>query len=250
MQTTSSSSTTISAYASTKFTSDRSFDLSDNQIFQNLLKNSSVSQYVEQEADGSYEWNWTSENGPLTGPQGIAKWLIGSADGTIDGDNEPCVTYMQSDVDLFKKLTGYNLILTPGGASTACDDYGNGIPEAEEGRISAAWDLIDTIAFAREDGSVGTGPVTLSDLPQILNRYGGRVDGNFDEAEAILEDFMKVLGADDATIAKLQRTEFKGSEGESYATFSLPDDMDFSVDSTSVNLDEGSTTEELLEILS
>ncbi|EKF57617.1 hypothetical protein QWE_20633 [Agrobacterium albertimagni AOL15] len=135
----------------------RSFDLDNNTVFQNLLNDASVKQYIERQEDGSYDWTWTPSDGPTTTQQSVARWLIGSAEGTIDGSAARDDSYTQSDVDLFKTLTGYNLVLTPAGASLVCDDFGKGVPNADKSLVNEARTLIDTIAFARRDANLGSG---------------------------------------------------------------------------------------------
>lgn len=234
------SSPSTSSLAGTANT--RSFDLDKNTIFQNLLNEASVNQYIEQREDGSYDWTWTPSDGPTTTQQSVAHWLIGSADGTIDDGAARDDSYTQSDVNLFKSLTGYNLILTPAGGSMVCDDYGNDVAAGDEALVTEARTLIDTIAFARDDANLGSGPLSLNDLPDVLQRYGGNADGDFDVAENLLKNLMRSLGADEATVATLQRQVGRGADGKSYATFSFSREFEL----TSENFSETGTVLDLL----
>jgi hypothetical protein len=220
----------------------RSFDLDNNTIFQNLLNDASVSQFIERQEDGSYDWTWTPSDGPTTTQQSVARWLIGSAEGSIDGGAASDDSYTQSDIDLFKTLTGYNLVLTPAGASLVCDDYGKDVPKADESLVNEARTLIYTIAFARRDANLGSAPLTLNDMPAVLQRYGGNANGDFDAAETVLKNWMRSLGADEATVAKLQRHVGRDAEGNAFATFSFSEDIDL----TSKTFSESETLLDLL----
>jgi hypothetical protein len=242
MQTITAPKSTTAAFPHVAASNTRSFDLDNNTIFENLLNEASVNQFIEQQEDGSYDWTWTPSDGPTTTQQSVAQWLIGSADGTIDGGAACDDSYTQSDIDLFKTLTGYNLILTPAGASMVCDDYGNDVAAADEALVTEARTLIDTIAFAREDANLGSGPLTLNDMSAVLQRYGGNADGDLDVAENLIKDLMRSLGADEATVASLQRHVGRGADGTSYATFSFSREIDL----TSGEFSENDTVLDLL----
>jgi hypothetical protein len=220
----------------------RSFDLDNNTIFQNLLNDASVNQFIERQEDGSYDWTWTPSDGPTTTQQSVARWLIGSAEGTIDSGATHDDSYTQSDIDLFKTLTGYNLVITPAGASLVCNDFGTDVPKADESLVNEARTLIDTITFARRDANLGSGPLALDDVPAVLQRYGGNANGDFDAAETVLKNWLRSLGADEATVAKLQRHVGRDAGGNAFATFSFSEDIDL----TSKTFSESETLLDLL----
>jgi hypothetical protein len=60
----------------------------------------------------------------------------------------------------------------------------------------------------------------------VLQRYGGNADGDFDVAENLLKTLMRSLGADEATVATLQRHVGRGADGTSYATFSFSRELE------------------------
>lgn len=242
MQTITTTTSTSAAHSYAGTSNIRSFDLDNNMIFQILLNDASVRQFIDRQEDGSYDWTWTPSDGPTTTQQSVARWLIGSAEGTIDGGTARDDSYTQSDIDLFKTLTGYNLVLTPAGASLVCDDYGKDVAAADESLVTEARTLIDTIAFARRDANLGSGPLTLNDLPAVLQRYGGNANGDFDAAETVLKNWMRSLGADEATVAKLQRHVGRDAAGNAFATFSFSGDIDL----TSKTFSESDTLLDLL----
>lgn len=217
----------IAVQQSLNLKSDISYDLSSNVIFQNLLDNPDVAKFVDQEPDGSFDWTWTPEDGPTDGPQSIARWLILSSNGEFKPETTTSPVYMQSDLDLFKKITGYNLIVAANGGTTVCNDEGGGyLTQAEQDHISLARDMIDSIAAARSDGSIDSGAVSLDDVQSILNHFGG-ADGSTIEAQRLLiEELMKALDATEEEIQQLRPIRLVDENGTEYTNWSVSREID------------------------
>lgn len=213
---TSNRSSSQSEPANGRHSSDGSFELSSNSTFQSLLKFDNVQKFVEREDDGSYSFTWSPRDGVLDTQQQIARNFIEGANGTIKMP-EGAETYSQTELDLFKQLTGYNLVQAPSGLETVLDDSGMEPSPADAARIEAAWQLMPALNSANRDGAV-EGALSLDELPAVLSRFGvtGIEEG---VVESLLKDLMTILGATSSQIENLSKETRIGHEGESIATW-------------------------------
>lgn len=190
--------------------------LSSNALFQNLMKFESVQKYVTLSDDGTYSFNWTPGDGPLTSQQFTAKGLIAAAEAGNARLSQGSTTYAQSDLDLFKKATGYNFVVLDGGEMVV-DDNGNPVAAADLPKVKAAWDYINTIGFARERGEL-SGDVTLENFGSTLQRFATSSSDDKVVRE-MLAEFMKAMGASAEDIAALKSASAPGANGISTWTW-------------------------------
>lgn len=196
---------------------DDSFGLSANSTFQSLLKFESVQKFVELDEDGTYSFNWSPQDGVLDTQQQVARNFIEGTNGSLQMPDGAHV-YHQADLDLFKQLTGYNLVQTPSGLETILDDSGMPPSPSDSAKIDAAWQLIAAVGSARQEGALD-GTLTLDELPKILDRFG--VTGlDEDVVEDLLKELMNLLGADSANLQSLKKQTQIGSEGGTITTWS------------------------------
>lgn len=191
--------------------------LEPNPILQNLLENESVQKLVSVGEDGTYAFNWNVGDGALNAQQQVARYLIGAANAAGTA-NRSSATYAQSDLDLFRQSTGYNLVVTAEGGELIVDDNGNPPAAADMDKVNAAWQFINSIGFARADGAI-SGDVTLENFPQILDRFGtATLSENL--VRNMLKDFMSALGASAEDMSGLRSSAQSGHDGEQIYTWS------------------------------
>lgn len=131
----------------------------NNTLFQNLLANASVRDVVVTHEDGTYSF---IGKGALSQQQWLARQLIIEQNDFIHPDPNIQTPYSPSELQLYRELTGYNLIQA-GGAFTVLDDYGNSVPEADLAMVDAAWRMFDH-AKGIQDVIGGSGDLTLDEL--------------------------------------------------------------------------------------
>lgn len=136
-------------------------DYSDrnNTLFQNLLANASVRDVVVANENGSYSF---VGRGALSQQQWLARQLIIEQNDFIHPDPNIQTPYSPNELQLYRELTGYNLIQA-GGAFTVLDDFGNWVPEADRAMTEAAWRMFDQ-AKGVQDAVGGSGDLMLDDL--------------------------------------------------------------------------------------
>lgn len=162
---------------------------SSNTIFQNLLKDESVQRDVTLNVDGTYSFHFDPSDGPINQHQDIAKLLIWQQNGynsTVypgPGAMEP---YSTHDLELFRQLTGYNL-LQAGGGYTVVDDYGNPPAPGDQAMCTAAWDMFDNIHMAKTNSQNDDSDITLDDLKMAVEGASDNEGANHEMFDELLK---------------------------------------------------------------
>lgn len=143
----------------------------NNTLFQNLLAKPSVRQTVVVQDDGTYAFTGTT--GPLDHYQSLARHLIVEQNGYVWPDPTAIQTpYSPSELQLYRDLTGYNLIQA-GGIYMVVDDNGGHVPEADRAMVDAAWRMFDS-AKGMQDAIGISGDLTPDDLLRAAEWLGSQ----------------------------------------------------------------------------
>ena len=142
----------------------------NNTLFQNLLTQPSVRNAVVANDDGTYAFTGTA---PLNHYQSLARQLIIEQNGYVHPDPTAIQTpYSPSELQLYRDLTGYNLIQA-GGGYMVVDDNGGHVPEADRAMVDAAWRMFDS-AKGMQDALGASGDLTLDDLQRAAEWLGSQ----------------------------------------------------------------------------
>lgn len=162
----SSSYSAITKPASTA-TSEQKPDL--EQMLENLRKDPAIDARITENEDGSYAYNikgesWSEKSfatrAVITELNGESFSFIGTEGWILPSD---------SDAQLFKQLTGYNLLIL-GDLPVVLDDDGFPPAAADESSVKRAFDFITNIALFRAEGSID-GDLTSENVGAILAAY-------------------------------------------------------------------------------
>lgn len=103
-----------------------------------------------------------------------------------------------------------------------CNDEGSGhLTQAEQDKIALARDKIAKIAAARSDGSIGSGAVSLDDMPSILNHFGGPSGSTAESQESLIEELMKALSATEEEIKELRLITLVDENRKEYTNWTI-----------------------------
>jgi hypothetical protein len=139
------------------------------QMLENLRKDQAINDRITENEDGSYDYNIRGESWSektfaaraiITELNGESFSLIGTEGMMFPSD---------SDAQLFKQLTGYNL-LTLGDASVVLDDDGFPPAEADQPAVQQALDFISDVMIFRNEGYF-EGDLTSENVGAILSAY-------------------------------------------------------------------------------
>lgn len=139
------------------------------QMLENLRKDPTINDRITENEDGSYEYNlegyrWSEKSfaarAIITELNGESFSLIGTEGMMFPSD---------SDAQLFKQLTGYNL-LRLGDASVVLDDDGFPPAEADQSSVKQALDFISDVMIFRNEGYI-EGDLTSENVGALLSAY-------------------------------------------------------------------------------
>ncbi|MCZ8180075.1 MAG: hypothetical protein O9309_13715 [Rhizobium sp.] len=139
------------------------------QMLENLRKDPAINARITENEDGSYDYNlegyrWSEKSfaarAIITELNGESFSLIGTEGMMFPSD---------SDAQLFKQLTGYNLFRL-GDASVVLDDNGFPPAEADQSSVRQALDFISDVMIFRNEGYF-EGDLTSENVGAILAAY-------------------------------------------------------------------------------
>lgn len=161
------------------------------QMLENLRKDPAIDARITENDDGSYDYNIKGES--RSDKSFAARAIITELNGesfSLIG-TEGWMFPSESDAQLFKQLTGYNL-LTLGDASVVLDDDGFPPAEADQPSVQQAFDFISDIMIFRNEGYF-EGELTSENVGAILSAYNIS-PGSDTFIDQLLEQLSKAAG--------------------------------------------------------
>jgi len=163
------------------------------QMLENLRKDPAINARITENEDGSYDYNlegyrWSEESfaarAIITELNGESFSLIGTEGMMFPSD---------SDAQLFKQLTGYNL-LRLGDASVVLDDDGFPPAEADQSSVKQALDFISDVMMFRNEGYF-EGGLTSANVGSILSAYNISPGSN-----SFIDQVLEILNEADPSV--------------------------------------------------
>lgn len=156
-----------------------------NRLFQNLVSLPGVRDYVVAHEDGTYSFDWTPADGVLSNQAGLARLLVLEQNGLSPREPGAVSPYSIAELQMFRDLTGFNLVQMGGGV-TVVDDFG-GPPSA---LAMAAWAAFDLAKGVQEQVAPGA-DITIDLIAQaaegIRDNQPGADKGLFDTLIEMLQ---------------------------------------------------------------
>jgi len=165
----------------------------ENPLFQNLLNSPDVQRYIRHNADGSYSFDPDAVKGAISKPAITAKMLIDEQNHVANGaDSAEAKSFTRSELQLFRDVTGWNLVQTSQGI-TVVDDSGN-LPVPWES-AKAAWNMFENAKGQKEWTNPGES-LTLADLSATAERMATLAPDD----TKIFDELIKMLNAREAKL--------------------------------------------------
>jgi hypothetical protein len=173
------------------------------QMLENLREDASVRDRIIENDDGTYEFDtrasgWTENS---FAAYAIVKELNGVSFSLIENTD---MSYpSQSDADLFRQMTGYN-ILTLGGSLVVLDDDGFPPKDADQYSVEQAFGFIIDVASFRSSGYL-EGELTAENIGAFFSAFN-IVPGSSAFIDQLLEELNKAAAptvTEDDTVAEL-----------------------------------------------
>jgi hypothetical protein len=205
-----------SSYLSSPYTTTTKLANSDNQsadtessqgtasleqMLENLRKDQAINDRITKNEDGSYDYNikgesWSEES---FAARAIINELNGESFSLIG--TEGMMFPSDSDAQLFKQLTGYNL-LRLGDESVVLDDEGFPPAEADQSSVQQALDFISDVMIFRNSGYF-EGDLTSENVGAILSAYNVSAGSN-----SFIDQLLDVLSTtSEASSVPLEATQ-------------------------------------------
>jgi hypothetical protein len=205
-----------SSYLSSPYTTTTKLANSDNQsadtessqgtasleqMLENLRKDQTINARITEDEDGSYAFNlegyrWSEES---FAARAIINELNGESFSLIG--TEGMMFPSDSDAQLFKQLTGYNL-LRLGDESVVLDDEGFPPAEADQSSVQQALDFISDVMIFRNSGYF-EGDLTSENVGAILSAYNVSAGSN-----SFIDQLLDVLSTtSEASSVPLEATQ-------------------------------------------
>ncbi|THV15146.1 hypothetical protein [Rhizobium rhizophilum] len=156
------------------FFNDGDYASKDNGLFKNLLQDPELQDNYVRRADGGYEFIPDVERGLRSTSVSILANLIEEQNGYDYNAVEAVGLFTPNELAAFRQMTGYNLVQA-GGMVTVTDDYGRGVPAADQAQVMAAWEAFDVAKGIQEYSDPG-GELTVADI-QSAARWVAEVRG-------------------------------------------------------------------------
>jgi hypothetical protein len=139
------------------------------QMLENLRKDPAIDARITENEDGSYDYNIKGEScsDKSFATRAIITELNGESFSFIG--TEGWILPSDSDAQLFKQLTGYNLLIL-GDLPVVLDDDGFPPAAADEASVKQAFDFITDITLFRAEGYF-EGELTSENVGAILSAY-------------------------------------------------------------------------------
>lgn len=174
------------------------------QMLENLRKDPAINARITENEDGSYDYNlegyrWSEKSF-------AARAIINELNGEIFSliGTEGMIFPSDSDAQLFKQLTGYNL-LRLGDVSVVLDDDGFPPAEADQLSVQQAVDFIGHVACSRAAGYL-EGDLTSENVGAILAAYSIS-PGTDSFIDQVLELLNKPAPGQSASVEDAQRDQ-------------------------------------------
>ncbi|MGL3606362.1 hypothetical protein ACSV9I_07605 [Rhizobium sp. G187] len=139
------------------------------QMLENLRKDPEINDRITENEDGSYNYNikgesWSEKSfaarAVITELNGESFSLIGTEGWILPSD---------TDAQLFKQLTGYNLLVL-GDVPVVLDDDGLPPAQADQASVKQAFDFISDVMIFRNEGYF-EGELSSENVGSILSAY-------------------------------------------------------------------------------
>lgn len=174
------------------------------QMLENLRKDPAINASITENEDGSYEYNIGADT--RTAKTFAAHAIITE----LNGDSfsligtEGWILPSESDVQLFKQLTGYNLLIL-GDHPVVLDDDGFPPAAADQSSVEQAFDFISDIMMCRAEGYF-EGELTSENVGAILAAYNIS-PGTDSFIDQVLELLNKLAPGQSAGVEDAQRDQ-------------------------------------------
>ncbi|RKE85695.1 hypothetical protein [Rhizobium sp. AG855] len=174
------------------------------QMLENLRKDPTIDDRITENEDGSYSfstesYSWSEKSfaarAIITELNGESFSLIGTEGMMFPSD---------SDAQLFKQLTGYNLFRL-GDASVVLDDDGFPPAEADQSSVKQAFDFISDVMIFRNEGYF-EGDLTSENVGAIMSAYNISPGSN-SFVDQLLDVLSKSSEASSAPLEAIQQTQ-------------------------------------------
>jgi hypothetical protein len=191
----------------------------DNGLFKNLLQDPELQDNYVLGADGAYEFLPDAKSEPYDDTASILSLLIEEQNGYDTENAGARGLFTPNELAAFRQMTGYNLVQA-GGIVTVTDDYGRGVPAADEARVMAAWETFDVAKGIQEYTNPG-GELTIADI-QSAARWVAEVRGGDGAFWDDVFDMIDSLGSSDSPLASGASSNAEQETATEAPTATLP----------------------------
>jgi hypothetical protein len=180
------------------FVNNGDYASKDNGLFKNLLEDTELRDNYVLGVNGEYEFIPDAKGAPVDDTASILSLLIKEQNGFRTEDAGAVREFTPNELAAFRQMTGYNLVQASG-IITVTDDYGRGVPAADQAKVMAVWEAFDLAKGAQEITNPG-GELTVADI-QSAAQWVAKVRGGDAAFWDDIFDMIDGLASSDSPLA-------------------------------------------------